>query len=181
MHTAFKGGRSSDDPTMSWLKSELDFFDNYAIPLAMQLKDCDAFVVNQDEFLNYALKNRQQLSSHGEDMVKSMIEHAKEEEQGDQTEPEKLVFNETQELDNLTSEGKVSKHLQHLIDWNVEMLTMLVKQIVAKNNAVGGSGNKESVTLELDSGVKIVDEISDVICFPKFDAATSSRTCWTPQ
>mmetsp|Transcript_1865 Transcript_1865/g.4226 ORF Transcript_1865/g.4226 Transcript_1865/m.4226 type:complete len:839 (-) Transcript_1865:89-2605(-) len=175
MHVAFKGGNGTADPSASWLKSEMDFFDNYAIPLAMQLKDCDAFVVNQDEFLNYVLKNRQQLSSLGEDLLKSMIEQVKKDDlEEEQTDPASLVFNpEARMLDSLNSEGKVSKHLQHLIDWNVEILAMLVKRIVAKNNATGVSGNKEHINLELDPKVKIVDEVTDVIDFPDFDAATA--------
>lgn len=174
MHVAFKGGNSTSDPSVSWLKSEMEFFDNYAIPLAMQLKDCDAFVVNQDEFLNYVLKNRQQLSSLGEDLLKSMIEQAKKDDLEEEQTPDNLVFNSgARMLDNLNSDGKVSKHLQHLIDWNVEILGMVVKRIVAKNNATGANGNKERVNLELDPNVKIVDEVTDIITFPDFDAATA--------
>lgn len=175
MHAAFKAGTSTVDPATSWLKNELEFFDNYAIPLSMQLKDCDAFVVNQDEFLNYVLKNRQQLSSQGEEMLKSMIEDAKKEDQEEEAPaPESLVFNpEARLLDNLTSDGKVSRHLQHLIDWNVEILAMLVKRIIAKNDISGANGNKEPLNLEINPNIKIVDEVTDIISFPAFDAATA--------
>lgn len=175
MHVAFKGEDSAIDPSTSWLKSELEFFDNYAIPLSVQLKDCDAFVVNQDEFLNYVLKNRQQLSSQGEDMLKSMIEDAKKEDlEEEQSGADNLVFHpEGRILDNLTGDGKVSRHLQHLIDWNVEILTMAVKRIVAKNAAIGANGNKEHIKLDIDPNIKIVDEVTDVISFPEFDAATA--------
>jgi hypothetical protein len=182
-HTlAFTSGNSTVDPAVNWLKKELHFFDNYAIPLAMQLKDCDAFVVNQDEFLNYVLKNRQQLSVQGEEMVKSMLQEAKEEEQEEQGEPDKLIFNpEVRVLEDMNYDGKgPTKHAQHLVDWNVEMLEMLLKQIVAKNNAAGINGNKENFTLELDPNTRIVDEVSEVIEFSQFDAATSPDMLDTP-
>jgi len=174
LRSAFEDGNSNVDPSASWLKSELDFFDNYAIPLAMQLKDCDAFVVNQDEYLNFVLKNRQQLASHGEEMLKTMVEHARAEDLGEQVVPDKLVFNPVAGVyDNLTSDGKGAKHLQHLIDWNVGMLEVLVKQIVAKNNVTGARGNQEHLSLVRDPNVKIMDEVADVISFLAFDAATA--------
>lgn len=46
------------DPSTFWYKGELGFFDNYIIPLAKKLKDCNVFGVSSDEYLNYALQNR---------------------------------------------------------------------------------------------------------------------------
>lgn len=172
---AFISGKSKVSPAETWLKNELDFFDNYAIPLAMQLKDCDAFVVNQDEFLNYVLQNRQQLAVHGEEMVKSMLQEATKFEAGEgQGEPDKLMFNpEVRVLEHMNSDSKApTKHAQHLIDWNVEMLEMLVKQILAKKAATGTYGNNEKYIFELDPSTRIVDEVSEVIEFPAFDAAS---------
>jgi len=53
-YIAFSNGRVQEDPALTWLDKELEFFDNWCIPLAMQLKDCDAFVVSTDEQLSCA-------------------------------------------------------------------------------------------------------------------------------
>jgi hypothetical protein len=45
------------DPSENWYQGEIGF-DFYIIPLA-KLKDCGVFGVSSDEYLNYALKNRQ--------------------------------------------------------------------------------------------------------------------------
>jgi len=55
---AYKAGRMATDPTTFWYKGELGFFDNYIIPLAKKLKECNVFGVSSDEYLNYALQNR---------------------------------------------------------------------------------------------------------------------------
>jgi hypothetical protein len=40
MRDAYKQGRSTVDPTVSWYKGEIDFFDFYIIPLAKKLQQC---------------------------------------------------------------------------------------------------------------------------------------------
>jgi hypothetical protein len=74
MYLAFKTGHAANDPSESWYKGELGFFDFYIIPLAKKLKDCGVFGVSSDEYLNYAQKNRQEWESRGQDVVASMIE-----------------------------------------------------------------------------------------------------------
>jgi hypothetical protein len=69
---AYKTGRWDRDPTPGWYQGELSFFDNYVIPLAKKLKDCGVFGVSSDEYLNYALENRREWASKGEDVVKKM-------------------------------------------------------------------------------------------------------------
>ena len=64
---------------MGWYEGELWFFENYIIPLAKKLKECGVFGVSSDEFLNYALDNRQEWQHKGKDLVKSW---AKEMERG---------------------------------------------------------------------------------------------------
>ena len=53
-------------------KGELGFFDNYVIPLAKKLKECNVFGVSSDECLNYALQNRAEWEERGQDIVKEM-------------------------------------------------------------------------------------------------------------
>jgi hypothetical protein len=73
MYLAYKTGHADNDPSESWYKGELGFFDFYIIPLAKKLKDCGVFGVCSDEYLDYAQKNRQEWESRGQDVVASMI------------------------------------------------------------------------------------------------------------
>jgi 3'5'-cyclic nucleotide phosphodiesterase len=54
MYLAFQSGRMNADPSQFWYEGELAFFDNYIIPLALKLKDCNVFGVSSDEYYNYA-------------------------------------------------------------------------------------------------------------------------------
>ena len=58
MYKAWLAGRIEEDPSETWYEQELNFFDNYVIPLAKRLKESGAFGVSSDEYLNYAKKNR---------------------------------------------------------------------------------------------------------------------------
>lgn len=57
MLLAFEAGRMGADPSAFWYEGEIKFFDNYVIPLANKLKECNVFGVSSDEYLNYAGKN----------------------------------------------------------------------------------------------------------------------------
>jgi hypothetical protein len=61
------------DPSEFWYKGECSFFDFYIIPLTQKLKDCGVFGVSSDEYLNYALKNREEWEAKGEEVVATMI------------------------------------------------------------------------------------------------------------
>lgn len=50
------------------------FSDNYVIPLAKKLEECNVFGVASDECLNYAEANRNEWSVKGEECVQQMIE-----------------------------------------------------------------------------------------------------------
>ena len=78
MYKAFKEGRSETDPSDNWYKGEIGFFDFYIIPLAKKLKDCGVFGVSSDEYLTYALKNRQEWETRGQEIVAEMIEKVNE-------------------------------------------------------------------------------------------------------
>jgi hypothetical protein len=52
----------------------LGFFDNYIIPLAKKLKDCNIFGVSSDECLNYAVMNRAEWVERGEQITEEMVE-----------------------------------------------------------------------------------------------------------
>jgi hypothetical protein len=73
LYTAFKAGRMGVDPSTFWYQGELGFFDNYIIPLAKKLKDCNVFGVSGDEFLNYAQSNRVEWEERGKELVAEMM------------------------------------------------------------------------------------------------------------
>ena len=72
-YQAFLDGRAETDPSLNWYKGELGFFDFYIIPLARKLKKCGVFGVSSDEYLNYALKNRQEWEDRGREVVEEML------------------------------------------------------------------------------------------------------------
>ena len=73
MYTAYQAGRLGPNPRTFWYRGELAFFDNYVIPLATKLKECNVLGVSSDEYLDYAMKNREEWAERGEDMVATMI------------------------------------------------------------------------------------------------------------
>jgi hypothetical protein len=77
MYRAFKAGRMAKDPSEFWYQGELGFFDNYIIPLAKKLKDCNVFGVSSDECLNYAVKNRAEWEARGVEVLGEMMEDVK--------------------------------------------------------------------------------------------------------
>lgn len=74
LYQAWKNGRMGADPRTFWYKGELGFFDNYIIPLANKLKECNVFGVSSDEYLGYALRNRAEWEERGEQIMQQMIE-----------------------------------------------------------------------------------------------------------
>jgi len=77
MYLAYEEGRGPKDPSEGWYKGELWFFDNYIIPLAKKLEECGVFGVSSDECLNYALQNRKEWASKGQEVVEEMVERFK--------------------------------------------------------------------------------------------------------
>ena len=71
-YQAFQEGRTKVDPSTGWYKGELGFFDFYVIPLAKKLKECGVFGVSSDEYLAYAMQNRKEWESRGEQVVEEM-------------------------------------------------------------------------------------------------------------
>jgi hypothetical protein len=74
MYQAWKIGRMVENPCDFWYQGELSFFDNYIVPLAKKLKECNVFGVSSDEYLGYALRNRAEWEERGEDIIKGMID-----------------------------------------------------------------------------------------------------------
>jgi hypothetical protein len=77
MSKAYYDGRADANPADNWYKGEIGFFDFYIIPLAKKLDNCGVFGVSSDEYLNYAMKNRDEWEERGEACVAEMIEKIK--------------------------------------------------------------------------------------------------------
>lgn len=73
MYKAFKDGRLKEDPSEQWYQQELDFFDNYVIPIAKDLYTCGVFGVSSDELSNYAQVNRKEWAEKGGSLVKQYL------------------------------------------------------------------------------------------------------------
>ena len=73
MYKAYESGRSEKNPADSWYEGELGFFDYYIIPLTKKLSDCGVFGVSSDEYLNYALKNREEWEHRGREVVVNLM------------------------------------------------------------------------------------------------------------
>jgi 3'5'-cyclic nucleotide phosphodiesterase len=76
-YKAFLDGRSDVDPIDGWYQGELGFFDFYIIPLAKKLKECGVFGVSSAEYLDYAMKNRQEWETRGQEVLSEMVEKAR--------------------------------------------------------------------------------------------------------
>jgi hypothetical protein len=91
-------GRTDTDPSTTWYQGEIGFFDFYIIPLAKKLKDCGVFGVSSDEYLNYAMQNRNEWKDRGQEIVLEMIEKVKT-----------MEFNATETKSKSSIEGSVKK------------------------------------------------------------------------
>lgn len=69
MYFAYLKGRAEKDPSESWYSGEIWFYDNYVIPLAGKLQECGVFGVSSDEYLNYAIQNRNEWERKGKQCV----------------------------------------------------------------------------------------------------------------
>jgi len=82
MYTAYQNGRSDTDPAVGWYDGELWFYDNYIIPLAKKLRECEVFGVSCDEFLDFATENRKEWSVKGRDIVAQMLKDITNHDEG---------------------------------------------------------------------------------------------------
>ena len=73
MREAYRAGRMGTDPATFWYEGEIGFFDNYVIPLAKKLKECNVFGVSSHEYLTYAVKNREEWADRGEQLTAELI------------------------------------------------------------------------------------------------------------
>jgi hypothetical protein len=77
MYRSYLNGRGEKDPSDGWYDGELGFFDFYIIPLAKKLKECGVFGVSSDEYLDYAVTNRNEWEHKGRSMVQQYLSEYK--------------------------------------------------------------------------------------------------------
>lgn len=68
MYTAHRDGRGPN-PAEIWYTGEISFFDNFVIPLATKVKDCEVFGKGREEFLVKAEQNRSKWFEQGKETV----------------------------------------------------------------------------------------------------------------
>jgi len=71
---AYMTERCDTDPSFHWYQGEIDFFDNYIIPLASRLKACGVFGSTSNECYENAKMNRKAWEENGENLVEGMME-----------------------------------------------------------------------------------------------------------
>ena len=66
---------------------------------------------------------------------------------------------------------------QRLIEWNVEMLSRLVKQVVARRQAAGVDASSVKAPLRNPEGPKTIplDEVKEIISLPEFDPSIAAK------
>lgn len=74
MSHAYDQGRSDKNPADFWYQGEIGFFDYYIIPLAKKLQSCGVFGVSSDEYLTYAVRNREEWVRRGQEVVGELVE-----------------------------------------------------------------------------------------------------------
>jgi class 3 adenylate cyclase len=74
MFQAYHDGRAEKDPSVSWFKGELAFFDKFVIPLAKRLRDCGVLGEFGNDYLEHAKENRQLWAERGKGVVQKMLE-----------------------------------------------------------------------------------------------------------
>ena len=170
---AHKEGRITSAPAKTWYRSELAHFDNCVIPLAMQLKDIDAFVVCSDEYLNYALRNRQRWASNGREIVAALTAKYTTDSTSAKTDLIKAVSKENDDVEASAVDAAALKHLNRLVDWNVDVFARFLRQNLAKRDLAGKTINPDIPPLFGVEGTTMVDEKAESIELPAFDVACS--------
>jgi class 3 adenylate cyclase len=65
-------GTQKQDPAVDWYDRELQFLDQYVLPLTDRLKACGVFGWSSQEFQNWALQNRHAWEQEGREIVQKM-------------------------------------------------------------------------------------------------------------
>jgi len=98
-----------------------------------------------------------------------------DDDQGDDTATAVAVAAKQEKSDYFASESKTAR----LIEWNLDVLLRLLKQIVARRKACGlppyGTTDVESHVTFADEGNTTIDEVAEIITLPKFNAKAAVK------
>lgn len=79
-------------------------------------------------------------------------------------------------------DGKLSPKVLRLVNWNVEILSRLLVQIVARRRATKNelmaklTMNEEAVDRKLRAGKMVIHEVEEIITLPKYDAEAAKAS-----
>jgi len=73
LYSAFKAGRSDNDPSSGWYQNELNFFRGYIIPLSEKMKKSGVFGDRGEEWMKNATRIRDRWKKEGKRVSKEMI------------------------------------------------------------------------------------------------------------
>lgn len=91
-YSSYLSGRSSQgDPSEAWYRGEIGFYDFYIIPLGRKLENCGVFGVTSQEYLQYAVNNRNKWERCGEHVVQEYLSNYSS-KYGDKPIPESSVM-----------------------------------------------------------------------------------------
>ena len=78
------------------------------------------------------------------------------------------------------SRASKERRIQRLVQWNSEMLVQLLKQVVARREALHrrttASGALTSMARNIGNGCIVVDEVAEIIMLPEFDVQACSSS-----
>ncbi|KAL7493781.1 hypothetical protein ACHAWT_004269 [Skeletonema menzelii] len=77
LYSAFKAGRSDNDPSSGWYENELNFFRGYIIPLSEKMHKSGMFGERGDEWTKNATRIRDRWKREGKRVSKEMINAAR--------------------------------------------------------------------------------------------------------
>ena len=78
LYSAFKAGRSENDPSSGWYQNELNFFKGYIIPLSEKMKKSGMFGDRGEEWTTNAERIRDRWKKEGERVSRDMINAVKQ-------------------------------------------------------------------------------------------------------
>ena len=70
-----------------------------------------------------------------------------------------------------------SAKTSRLINWNKELLSKLLKRIVARRQALAGEEHKSGLAedIDRDDGMTILDEVQEIVALPAFDPSVTKK------
>lgn len=109
LYMAYISGRGEKDPSTTWYKDELEFFDDFVIPMASKMKDCGLFDISNEDFLAHAESNREQWKNQGKREIAKMLSNIPDFHASSSL-PTKSSQNSLARKSSQTSLARVSSH-----------------------------------------------------------------------